>query len=222
MTAFEVDVRAASVIATLRNGVRRMNYTIANALNTTAKLVQAEERAAVLRSVTVRRREFIERQAAIIKPFASAPQRRYFARIAIGQKPRFLLPWFETGATRKAFKGKNVAVPVVGGARPSKEQSVPEDLFVQKLRLRRQRRGRKPVGPKPPIEGERGTYIVPGSGIFQRIGDGASRILYAFKRVVRIPRLLRFMAIARTTAQRHFPRVFRAEVRKTLNFKRAA
>ena len=128
-----VDVRAADVLRGLGLAEKRVEYAVVNAVNKTIKLAQSEERLAVRAGFTVRKPEFMLRQAAVIRGraggsgFASVKDRRFEARMQVGEKPRLLLSKFEEGGRRTPFKGKHVAVPIPGGpARPSERQSVPE------------------------------------------------------------------------------------------------
>ena len=123
-----VDVRAANVLAGLRKAEKRISYAVANALNDTVKAVQRAEREHVGRAFTVRKPEFIGREAAVIRgaDWASAPAGRLQARVSVGQKPRLLLGEFEAGGVRRPFAGRRIAVPLTGGpARPSFASPVP-------------------------------------------------------------------------------------------------
>lgn len=209
MTTFTVDVRAAAVLGGLRNSEKRIGYAVVNAINDTAKLIQKEERRRVGRQFTVRKTDFVMRQAAVIKPFASVAEKRFEARIAVGQKPRLLLSQFEAGGERRPFTpgAQSVAVPITGTARPNRQSSVPAQLHVKALKLRRIARvggRRRKKGERAPIEGLQGTYVVPSVGIFQRLGRQRSRILYAFKRGLRLDRRLGFVTTAEAVARRSF------------------
>jgi hypothetical protein len=136
----DVRVDASSAIALLTLGKKRLDYASVNAVNSTAKRVQAAEKEQVGRAFTLRdKRSFIERQAAIIKPFASVPANRYFAQISVGQKPGLLLSSFEAGGARprtSPLPSKGVAVPVTGGpARPSRTSPVPSSFRLANLRI---------------------------------------------------------------------------------------
>ena len=63
----------------LRNGQRRLAYAVVNAINNTAKRIQEAERRRVEEEFTVRKRDFLRREAAKIKPFASVKQGRPYA-----------------------------------------------------------------------------------------------------------------------------------------------
>lgn len=183
----------------MRNAEKRKAYAIVNAINRVAKEIQGVERRAVEQTLTVRKKEFILRQAAIIKPFASVKKGIMHAQISVGRRPRLLLRQFEQAHERvgqaalRKLGEKGVAVPVIGGARPSKSRVVPEDLWIGKLHLKRPPRPRRAKGarrvvgpglapPKPQPLVPRGlqrTYLVPHVGIFQR-REGGVRMLWAF------------------------------------------
>lgn len=217
MTTLIVEIDAARPLALLRNGGRRMAYAVVNTLNGAAKEVQAATRAEVRRRLTLRKPEFVLRQAAIIDPFASVPGQRYHARVRIGQKERLLLTTLETGGTRPSFGGgKRVAVPRTGGAaRPAFTGPVPTEMRVTRLRLikvragavqrsrgGRARRERATVSlaahttntGKVQIKGARRTFVLdktaraPEGGIYQRVGPGRDDIRLIYP-FVRAPRL---------------------------------
>ena len=149
-SAITVDVRGAAVLATLRNGNKRIAFAVVNALNKTIRDVQTAEQVGVEREFTVRRKEFVKRQAAIISKkvggFASVKGARFEAQVQVGEKPRLLLSAFEKGGERRGAmqrtgvipKGKRAAVPVVGGpARPSFASVVPKEFEFRALSIRK-------------------------------------------------------------------------------------
>lgn len=209
----------------LRNVDKRIAFAIVNAINETLKVCQRAVRLHVLDTFTIRV-PFVLRQAAIIKPFASVSQSRLYGEISVGKPRRLLLSGFEEGALRTPFKGKaSVAVPV--DARPNKAASIPESLHISELGFKRPkattaltRRGRRRGTVGRVWEGLRGTYLIPGAGIFQRIGAGISRVLYVFARPFRLRRLLEFEETVRTTALRVFPEEVRRQVAAALAYNR--
>jgi len=228
-----VDVRKAVVLLALRNGAKRMTYSVANAINTTAKSIQRHQREHTGQQFVVRK-EFTRRQASIIKPFASPAKGIMHARLSVGQPDRFLLGGFEQGAERRPFTpgAKRVGVPVIGGARPSKAASVDPQLTFQRLAIRPKPgrgRGRRRSSGRAPLVGRLGTFIArtarqPEGGVFQRTGPGRGdvRLLYAFvAHPPRLDRRLRFIPIAEDVTRREFPRHLGDEIRKTFAFQAA-
>ena len=203
-----LQVDSTALVLRLQNGQRRLAYAVVNAINNTAKRIQDAERRRVDEEFTVRKKDFIRREAAIIRPFASVRQARAFAEIAVGQKPRLLLSAFERGAERKPFtpSARSVAEPVVGGpARPRFAQPVTPELRVGKLRFDRTKTGRRRAAVT-----RTKTYLVPRVGIFQRIGQGASRAVYLFSRGKKLEPRLRFVE----TAEREADMWFREEMER--------
>jgi hypothetical protein len=228
----EVRIDATRPLALLRNGGRRMAYALVNALNNTAKNIQKTEREQVRSKLTVRKRDFILRQIAIID-FASAPRRLYQARIRIGQKDRLLLSDLEAGGIRKPFgPGRRVAVPLTGGAaRPSFAQPVSATLRVTALRLIKVRAG-QPLKTrkgrskreqasvafrthetgtgKTQIKGTHRTFVLehtakaPEGGIYQRVGPGRDdiRLIYPFVTGPKLAAMLRWLITAEGVARR--------------------
>jgi hypothetical protein len=125
----------------------RLAYACANAINATALRIQTDIREHTARSFTLRpkTREFVLRQAAILKPRASVRDGRPFAEISVGQRPGLLLPQYETGGARKPMVGKHAAVPIIGGARPTWESSVTPELTFKRMGFI-QRQSRAKVG----------------------------------------------------------------------------
>ena len=205
-------IDSAPLVLRLQNGQRRLAYAVVNAINNTAKRIQATERRHVEQEFTVRKKEFISRQAAVIKPFANVMQGRPYAEIGVGQKPRLLLSAFERGAERKPFtaNARRVAEPVVGGpARPQFAAQVTPELRVGRLRFDRTKTGRRRAGVT-----RTKTYLVPEIGIFQRTGPKTTRLVYAFTRGKKLAPRLRFVE----TAERESDRWFREEMeREVLN-----
>lgn len=206
----DLKIDATALVLRLQNGQRRLAYAVVNAINNTAKRIQDAERRHVEEEFTVRKKDFIRREAAIIKPFASVRQGRPYAEIAVGQKPRLLLSAFERGAERKPFtpSAQSVAEPVVGGpARPQFAAQVTPELRVGRLRFDRTKSGRRRAGVT-----KTSTYLVPKVGIFQRIGKEASRIVYSFTRGKRLAPRLHFVETAEKESQRWFGEEMEREV----------
>ncbi len=139
-------------------GSKRFVYAVVNAINSTAKLVQAGEIEHVRDVFTVRKTDFLlgtpsrpGGAAARIKPFASVKDARPYAEISVGASSAtaqrtLLLSQFEAGGIRKPFTpgAKAVGVPITGRpARPSIGREVPPAFTFAGLKLRPYRAGRK-------------------------------------------------------------------------------
>jgi len=205
-----LTIDSTELVLRLQNGQRRLAYAVVNAINNTAKRIQGAERRRIEEEFTVRKHEFIRREAAIIKPFANVRQARAYAEIAVGQKPRLLLSAFERGAERKPFTptATRVAEPVVGGpARPEFTRQVTPELRVGRLRFDRTKTGRRRAG----VTRTR-TYLVPEVGIFQRVSSDVTRIVYFFSRGKRLEPRLHFVETAEKEARTWFAEGMQREV----------
>jgi len=242
MAIVTISIDAAKPIALLKNGGKRMAFAVVNALNNTAKEIQRGERARVQSQFTLRKRDFVLREAAVIRAaaggsgFASVSQRRFEARISVGQKPRLLLSGFEAGDLRRPVKGKNVAVPITGGpARPSFGSSVPKPFTFAGLSLRRvtprgqQKRKRRTqitlaahISSRGTVQwkGAHRTFLLtqtrkaPKGGVFQRVGPGRDdiRTVYSFKPPSRLDRRLRFIQTGQEIAARFYAAELKRQV----------
>lgn len=208
--------------------LKQLAYAGVNAVNNTVRLVQRQVQDSVKSKFTLRKPDFILRQVAIIKPFASVGQARPFAVISVGQRDRLLLPQFEDGGTRQPFVGKNVAVPITGNpARPGFDNPVESGLRMTALGLKptltdSQRKQRlsirggsrketaqlrknftKSAGAQNVWEGNQRTYMIPGLGVFQRVGPKKrdTVMLYKFKSGVQLRPILGFHTLTTERGQ---------------------
>lgn len=249
----EVDVKAAEVLLNLRNGTRRMAYAIANALHSSLLGAQTAVRTNVSSTFTLRRGAFVLREAAVIRGraggsgFPSAT--RLEGRFQTGDKERFLLGGFETGAVRYPFTpgAKSVAVPVTGGpARPSDAARVPQRFMFSNLQVAKETKRATETKPrkyrrrsleltrhttsggKVQFKGASRTFLLtstkkaPLGGVYQRVGPGRDdiRMVYSFMTPKRLPTILRYDITARQFVEARFTAFLRSEVEKTLNFQR--
>jgi hypothetical protein len=211
-TKISVTVDTSQLLLKLRKGEKRLAFSTANAVNQTAIRIQAAHREAIQREFTVRKKDFILRQVAIIKPFANAKQNRPYAEISVGQRPRLLLSVFEAGGEKEPVKGRRVAVPITGSpARPTFRQSVPREFQFTRLRFKKSRprgttrsgRPRRQRSTGGVLYGEDGTYLLPKVGVFQRTDKG-SELLYAFEESPELKARLNFVQRSRRVARRWF------------------
>lgn len=192
---------------------KRLAYNVAQALNNTAKTAQANIRAHMLKTFTLRSANGQGRQWLLDRVklnFASAKKGLAFAEVYVDQsKSRLLLAGFEDGALRGGFVGKSVAEPNpsvarVGGSVAGKVD--PKFVF-QKLNL------------KPPItrndklqwKGKQRTFevrtsVFPLGAVFQRFGPGRDdiRVVYSFRAPFHLKRELQFVEIAAATMKERF------------------
>lgn len=209
----KLNIDSAQLVRRLKNGERRFAYAVVNAINNTAKRIQQAERERLERTFTIRKRDFMLRQAAVIKPFASVSQRRPYADVSVGQKPRLLLSIFERGGERKPAtpSARFVAVPVRGGpARPDFRKPVTPALYMRRLKFGRTKTGKRRAG----VERTK-TYLVPQLGIFQRLGQTA-RPVYLFVKGRRLKASLHWVQTAHKVANRWFKEEVKREVVKAL------
>ena len=224
-----VQVHQATLLLRMRNGEKRLAYGVVNALNNTAKRVQTAIRAHVEREFTVRRSEFVRREAAKIS-FASVVKSRLHSEVYVGQKPRFFLSGFETGGMRPTARGRRAAAPVVGGpARPSFGQQVPASYRFSALRLTKSRRLATNESPRRSRRASGGvryglqdTYQVPGVGVFKDVpGQTRGEPVYFFLEGQRLEGgRLDFMETATRTANAWFTEDMEREVVKAVEFDR--
>jgi hypothetical protein len=226
----DVDIDTSELQERFKLTEKNIAYATVNAVNETAKQVQKLAQDNVRSKFHVRK-DFVIRQAAIIKPFASIGQSRPYAEISVGQKPRLLLSDFEKGAQRPPFIGKRVAMPVPGSpARPTLDAQVPGNLLMTALNLQpalsaAQIKQRKTIkgstaaqtksmradftraaGAGQVWKGKEHTYMIPGVGVFQRTGKGKrdTTLLYKFVPTQTLIPRLGFLSLAKGEGQRLF------------------
>lgn len=245
---FDVSVRNAAVLATLRKGAKRTAYAVAGALNKTIKTVQGAQVYEADRNFSMRRDGFVRRQVSVIqrKDFASAKLGVMQARTHVGNRDRLLLAGFNVDDVRRPFTpgAKRVAVPV-GPARPRRGAPVPEQFTFRRLRLVKKTRSsrllrgsskrrkadvvfrrRKTSTGAVQFLGANRTFILmktakaPEGGVFQRIGPKRDdiRMIYSFVRPFRLGHKLHHVEIGETVARRWFAANLKAEVEKTLAY----
>jgi hypothetical protein len=206
----DLQIDSTALVLRLQNGERRLAYAVVNAINNTAKRIQDAERRRVEQVFTVRKKDFMRREAAVIKPFANVREARPYAEIAVGQKPRLLLSAFERGFEREPFTpgAQRVAEPVIGGpARPEFGDPVTPELRMGKLRFDRTKRGRRRAG----VTSTK-TYLIPQVGIFQRVSKEATRIVYFFSRGKKVKPRLEFVITAEKEGKKWFAEEMEREV----------
>ncbi|OYD52455.1 hypothetical protein CGK74_18020 [Thauera propionica] len=182
---------------------RNLAYSAVQGINATAKQIQDAQREQLNKRFTLRTgrtKQFLERQAAVIKPWASVPQGRLYAEVAVGQRQNLLLSGFERGDEREPVRGKLIAQPVTGNAaRPSFGAQVAKQFTFTAMRLKAQ----QTAGGKQ-FKGRAGTFTIEGVGVFLRTGKKARdvELLYAYARKQTLPRKLGWLSTGRGVADR--------------------
>lgn len=209
----DVNIDSSGLLRRLPKSYKRLAYAAVNAINQTLRLIQTKERERVQVEFTVRKQEFILREAAKIKPFASVKQGRAFGEVAVGQKPRLLLSTFERGGTRQPSSGSTyIAAPVIGSpARPTFKSAVPAEFRMKRLNFEKTKTGKARKAVR-----EAGVYLIPDVGIFKRTGPETSQPVYFFVRSQVLRARLRFMDTAKKITDKWFREFFQREVVKAV------
>lgn len=226
----------------MKNAGKRMNYALAYAINDTLREVQSVVRSHVSANFTLRKPEFVLREASILK-FARPADPNMQGKAFVGQKRRMILYAFEKGGSRAAamaqtrapMKGKRAAVPIKGGpARPTFRSEVPPDMRFMQLKLKQKKNTRSRLKSTNDLaatgagtfKGERRTFIIqkssrqPEGGVYQRTGPGRRdiRLLYAFVPNQQIPRRLNFERLALTVWRNRIQKNLRSQVDRSMVF----
>lgn len=247
MVTLSVEHNIRDVLRQMERVYRdQIPFATSLAINNVAKQVQADERAALLRRFTVRRRQWVERNVKIIR-FSNKRDIPIHAIVGIeapgDPKRSDILGKFEKGGTKKP-KGSHLAVP--DEARKTKTQVVPKRLRPKSFEFTRHGSG---AGLEV-YRGEGRTFMIRRSdgtgGIYQRIGrqgrkkkDGTRgkgagrrlasdigtrkvrdmnvRTLYRFTPQAHIDSRLRFEETARGTIQAQFARTFEEAFQRAID-----
>ncbi len=180
---------------------KQTSFALSVAINDTLKDAQKVQRSHQRRVFTVRRPQFVDRSVKI-KPFAT--KRTLEGTMAIdppgGQQRSDIIAKFERGGQKRPRDGRHLAVPI--DVKRTKAGVVTRRNRPKGFLFKRVGRS---------IRGERRTFIIPGVGIFQRVGrrkNSRIRLLYAFKTQVRIDRRLDFITNAERVVRQMFDRNF--------------
>lgn len=232
----DIQIDAEKLKAKTLREQKRLAFSTAQALNDTAKEVQAEIQGRVKALFRIRKgadgssssefsretgdqpsrseRSFIVRSIKIFA-FANVKRGRIFAELGIQNRPRLLLSKFETGGTREPFVGKNVAVPTEEGARGgSLDNSVDPGLTFKRLGFK----DHTTASGKKQVKGRNRTFILsktaahPQGGVYQRIGPKREdvRMIYSFRRAFRLRAVLHFIKTAEAVYIKRFRENFLA------------
>lgn len=235
-----MDVSAVKLLEKLKRSQKHIAYAVANALNATGLDVQRAIQKRVVSGeakFTVRQKQFIQRQAAKINKssFSSVKRGQPYIEIEVGHVKEggreLLLADYERGKTRTPFVGKSIAFPTVGGpARRNLASKVPKAWTFEQLQFRQARSrtdvekgrigkgSRKRGGSKRKqiwVSARQDAYLIPGVGVFQRVGR-RSKLVYYFVPRLTIDQRLQFVWTARRTAAKTFRKNLRTAIKAEL------
>lgn len=188
---------------------KNLAFSVVQGINDTAKQIQAAQREELGKRFVLRTeksKNYLTKQAAIIKPFASVKMGNLFAEVSLGGKKKgVLLQGYEKGDERKPAKGSLIAQPVAGGpARPSFSKPVQEAFTFKGMALRAVRSKGRDAKPGKDYKGKHGTFTIAGVGVFQRIGNEreAIKLVYAYAKHQTLPAKLHWMKTAQDVANK--------------------
>lgn len=171
----DVNVDASSVFNLTREVLRQLPYATNSAITRTAQ----EAAAAAQREASERlqiRKNFILRRIRILQYSRTSNLTTVIGVDMNVQGAPLILGFLEAGqsGTKRGSTGGGLAVPLTGSpARPTFPQSVPTSMRYKNLRLANGK-------------GRRGTFIVPGVGVFERIGAGGRKWDAGLKRMITV------------------------------------
>ena len=207
-----IEFDAKEFEANTSKQIRNLAYSTAQAINDTAKQIQSAVRADMEQQFTIRGErtgKFLKNQIKIFE-WANVKQNRPYAVLGIvGNKPRLLLPMYETGGIREPFVGKSVAVPTTATAREgSIKKPVSPRLMFRALKMRRH----MTKSGKAQWKGRERTFVVsktaklPRGGVLQRVGPGRDdiRLVYSFQAGKRLKKKLSFGKLSKDTYVNNF------------------
>jgi len=203
----KVDIDMDGVVKLCATVLRQLPYAANNAITRTAKEAVDAGQKEIAADLQIRKRFILNR----IKILQYSKVGNLTAIIGIDNKVQgapLLLGFLEEGGTKEPTKGPDIAIPLTGeAARPSFSQSVITALRYTNLRF---------VNNK----GRKGTYIIPGVGIFQQIAKGsgpnASALIYSFQPSAKLPQRIHLRAAMVKVIGQRFNAIFTEEFTKEI------
>lgn len=183
---------------------RQIPYATAVAINTTLDGAQRDIRVGMNQRFILRRKTFIERTIKIAKP-DRADKRKLVGTIRVDPNRPILAKHEKRGTKRP--RGQHIAVPT-GAYRGQK--AIPKSKRPKAFNFRRVGRA---------IRGDKRTFILPGKGIYQKVGRGRKKTikqLYVFKRSVPISARLNFVDTTVRVVRRDYGRNFHKALRRAM------
>jgi hypothetical protein len=208
--------------------LKKVPYATNNALTRTAKELVGVEREELKGEFQIRK-QFILNRVRILK-YSKPNDLWTFVGIDRNvQGGPLLLTMFEDGGEKTPDHGSELAVPITGSpARPAFAQKVTPRLLYKALNMQKH----VTAGGAVQYKGDQRTFVVPGIGIFQRVGTkGKARrrthfseflgqdvhdsstivLLYKFKTGVPLRNQMHFVKTARELVHRRYPVIWREE-----------
>lgn len=182
---------------------KRLVFSVTDGINATAKQIQQEAQSGITKKFKVRKansKNVLEKQSAIIKPFAKVSEGRLYAEISIGHKPNLLLSGYEDGVKREPAKGSVIAQPVVGNsARKSFSDPILPQFYFRAMALKA-----KTINGEKKYFGKNGIFTVKGMGVFRRFGSGRRdvELLYHYATDQKLPKKLGWRQAAQAVADK--------------------
>jgi hypothetical protein len=207
----EIDV--SQVVKLTKTVLRQLPYALNNAITETAKLVVAAGQFEIRRDLTIRKGDFLPSRFRMLQ---YSRVTNLTAVIGIDTNVAgapLLIGFFEEGGEKLPSRGPDLAVPITGQPeRPSFGASIPSTLQYQNLLIQQGK-------------GKKHTFVVPGIGVFQRIGPygrvwnkttkrmetvnkAATQILYAFKASAPLHQRTQIIAVSKQVIEDRFGAIF--------------
>lgn len=204
----ELKLNIPKALAMIPGIATQIQFALSLGLNRTTEAIQLAEQSNLQRAFILRRPQFLLRAVAKIDRGGFSTKDKLFTRIHTDVD---FLPRFEEGDYKSPRTGRSLAIPTTVLVGPGRRGIVAKGKrpAAFAFRVTTTRKGRLQ------IRGDQRTFIVPGMGIFQRVGRrghaqglkaqmqaGEIRLLYAFKKRVKLPPSLRWYVTAEGMADK--------------------
>jgi hypothetical protein len=207
----EIDISLA--VKVTAEVIRKLPFAVNNALTRTAKEMVIAGQNELAIDFTLRKKFILNR----LKILQYSRTSDLTAIVGIDTKVQgtpLILGYFEDGGTKEPDNGPGLAVPITGSpVRPTFSDSVVRALQYTKLQLQLAATGNK-------IEGLKNTYVVPGVGVFQRVGPGngpdATVLIYKFESSVPLKKRMSLTEVMTEIVNSRFDLIFNEEFEKEI------
>jgi len=208
----KLDIDVSQVVKLTQKVIRQLPYALNNAITETAKLVVAAGQFELRRDLTIRK-DFLPNRFRVLQFSRVTNLTAVIGIDANVVGAPLLVGFFEEGGEKLPSLGPELAVPITGQPeRPSIGENIPSNLQYQNLLIQQGK-------------GKKHTFIVPGIGVFQRIGPygrvwnkqtkrmetvnkAATQILYAFKASAPLHKRTQLIAVSKQVISDRFDEIF--------------